>query len=140
MLTAWGMIHATIWCAWHPSCVNTVHPITSYGGIIKISLGFKEYMVYALLCSSISYFPICKNWQLVSDNVIVILKQRTIKFTSNHIRSRNLQSGHIRCTSLYALNHDGCMRPCWVHFCTSQELQNTRCSLHPRMTTWIHGF
>ncbi len=39
--TAKEMIHATIWCAWHQSCVKTVHPITSYGGIIKISLGFK---------------------------------------------------------------------------------------------------
>ena len=77
--TAREMTHATIWCARHPPCVKTVHPITCDGGIIKISLGFKEYMPYCV--HQISHFPLSKNSQLVlvSYYLVVILRQRTLK-------------------------------------------------------------
>ena len=70
-LTVTRTPHAGIWCAWHASCVKTVHPITSYGGIIKISLGFKEYMPYCVHQYHISQ---------LAKIAIVILRQGTIKF------------------------------------------------------------
>ena len=40
--------HAAVWGAGHASGVKTVHPVTSYGGVIKTSLGFKEHMPYCV--------------------------------------------------------------------------------------------
>ena len=53
-----------------------------------------------------------------------------------HLRQLSL---YIRFTKPLCKPHVGCIRPCWVHFCTSQEVQHMRCDSHPRMISWILG-